>query len=305
MIAAKAITYAATLGASGAVFFQKACGALIAGAAAARIRRLVLCLALLSVFGGGAQILASAASMGGDAAGMLDGSLVGMVWQAGAGRAYAIRALGLLTATLAARSQRTLWLACLGAGAAATSFAWTGHARALDPPMLPILLLSMHLLSVAFWFGALAPLSMIARDGDLPRIAAAAARFGKAAVFVVSALVAAGAALLWMLLGGSAALGNSGYGHWVILKLALVICVLCLAAINKLRLTPRLLAGDRGALAGLRGTLRFELLLGGLILAVTAAFTTVTGPPALDRNPQPTDAAFSTHDYNCDPTRPT
>jgi len=282
VIAAKTITYAATLGAAGAVFFLKVCGALIASMAALRIRHLVLCLAALSVFGGAAQILASAASMSGGAAGMLDGSLVGMVWQAGAGRANAIRALGLLLAALAVWSERTSWLACLGAAAAATSFAWTGHARSLNPDVLPMLLLSLHLVGVAFWLGALTPLSLVARDGDLPRIAATAARFGAAAVFVVGALIVAGATLLWMLLGDSTAIWASTYGRWVICKLALVACILCLAAFNKLRLTPRLLAGDRRAVRGLRDTIRFELLLGGVILAVTATFTTVTGPPALD-----------------------
>jgi putative copper resistance protein D len=282
VIAAKTITYAATLGAAGAAFFMQVCGALITSAAASRIRHLVLCLAALSVFGGAAQILASAASMSGEAAGMLDGSLIGMIWQAGAGRAYAVRSLGLLLAALAVWSQRTSWLTCLGAAVAVISFAWTGHARSLAPEPLPILLLSLHLMAVAFWLGALVPLSLVAREGDLPRIAAMAARFGAAAVFVVGALVAAGAVLLWMLLGGSAALWTSTYGRWIILKLALVACMLCLAAINKLRFTPRLLAGDRRAVRGLRESIRFELLLGGAILVVTATFTTVTGPPALD-----------------------
>jgi putative copper export protein len=71
-----------------------------------------------------------------------------------------------------------------------------------------------------------------------------------------------------------------------------------LAAFNKWRLTPRLLAGDGRAAARLRRTIRFELLLGGAILAVTATFTTVTGPPALS------DAAPAVRDYNCGAFRP-
>jgi putative copper resistance protein D len=84
-----------------------------------------------------------------------------------------------------------------------------------------------------------------------------------------------------MLLGDPTALWASTYGRCVILKLALVAFILGLAAFNKLRLTPRLLAGDRRAVGELRNTIRFELLLGGVILAVTATFTTMTGPPAL------------------------
>jgi putative copper resistance protein D len=280
LIVAKGATYAATFGAAGAVFFLKLCGTLIASTDTLRIRRLVLGLAVLSVLGGAAQVLASAASM--SDAGMIDASLVGMVWQAGMGRANLVRGLGLLLAVLAVWSERTSWLACVGAAAAATSFAWIGHARTLAPHAPPILLLGLHLLGIAFWLGALAPLGLAARGGDPPRIAAAAARFGAAALVVVGALIVAGATLLWLLLGRSFALWTSAYGRWITLKLGLVIAMLCLAAFNRWRLTPRLLAGDRRAAAQLRDTLRFELWLGGAILAVTATFTTLTGPPALD-----------------------
>jgi Copper resistance protein D len=64
--------------------------------------------------------------------------------------------------------------------------------------------------------------------------------------------------------------------------LAFVAALLCLAAFNKLRLTPRLQAGDTRALQALRISIRLELLLGVVILLTTAALTTVTGPPALD-----------------------
>jgi putative copper resistance protein D len=280
-IAVKTVTYAATLGAAGAVFFLGVCGPLIAGADRPRIRSLVVGLAALSVFAGGAQILVSAGSMGDDAAGMWDGSLIHMVWQAGAGRANLIRAIGLLLAALGVRSNRPPWWALLGAAMAATSFAWTGHARALNPDVLPVLLVSAHLLGIAFWLGALAPLLIVSRNGDVAIIAATAARFGSSAVVVVGGLMAAGLALLWMLLGDVTALWTSAYGRSVMLKLAFVGCLLCFAAFNKLRLTPRLLAGDSRAVRSLRTSIRFEMILGALILAVTAGFTTLVGPPAL------------------------
>jgi copper resistance protein D len=280
-IAVKTTTYAATLGAAGAVFFLGVCGPLIAGADRRRIRFLVVGLAALAVFAGGAQILVSAGSMGDEAAGMWDGSLIHMVWQAGAGRANAIRAAGLLLAALGGLFNRTPWWALLGAGMAATSFAWTGHARALNPDVLPVLLVSAHLLGVAFWLGALAPLLIVSRNGDVTIIAATAARFGSSAVVVVGGLMAAGLALLWLLLGDVTALWSSAYGRSVLLKLAFVGCLLCFAAFNKLRLTPRLLAGDSRAVRSLRTSVRFELILGAVILAVTAGFTTLIGPPAL------------------------
>jgi putative copper export protein len=278
----KTLTYAATLGAAGAVFFLRYGGTLITSVHRLRIRRLVLGLALLSVLAGAAQIMVSAGSMSGAAAGMWDGSLLRMVWQAGAGRANAARAVGLLLAVSVVSPDRHSGLALLGAALAATSFAWTGHARSLSPDTIPVLLLSVHLLGVAFWLGALPPLLIVARDGDLPRVAAAAARFGAAALFVVGVLLAAGAALLWLLLGDVTALWGSTYGRYVMLKLTFVAGLLCLAAFNKLRLTPRLRGGDVLAVRSLRTSIRLELLAGMSILAVTATFTTLTGPPALD-----------------------
>ena len=280
-IALKTLTYAATLGAAGAAFFICYCGTLIARADSLRIRRMVLSLAVLSVLAGAAQIMVSAASMSGKTAGMWDGSLLGMVWQAGAGRANVVRAMGLLLAMPAVFSERR-WLAIPGAALAATSFAWTGHARSLDPDVIPVLLLGIHLLGVAFWLGALTPLLIVARDGEPSRIAGAAARFGAAAVFVVCGLLAAGATLLWMLLGGIAALWESAYGRCVLVKLILAACLLGLAAFNKLRLTPRLQGGDARASVSLRTSIRLELLLGISILAVTATFTSLMGPPSLD-----------------------
>jgi putative copper export protein len=90
------------------------------------------------------------------------------------------------------------------------------------------------------------------------------------------------APLLWLLLGGFAELWRSSYGRCIALKLAFVAGLLSLAAFNKLRLTPRLRAGDAGAGRSLRTSIRLEMLLGVMVLAVTATLTTVAGPPALD-----------------------
>ena len=132
---------------------------------------------------------------------------------------------------------------------------------------------------MAFWLGALAPLFIVAQDGDVRHIAAAASRFGHIAVGIVAALVVTGATVLCFLVGSVSALATSGYGQAVLVKLSLVACLLGLAAVNKLRITPKLLAGDHTAARNLRRSIRMEIMVGALILMVTAAFTTVTGPP--------------------------
>ncbi|HXC07367.1 MAG TPA: CopD family protein [Steroidobacteraceae bacterium] len=282
LIGAKTLGYAGTLGAAGAVFFLGYAGSLITSSELARIRRLVLTCAALSAAAGAAHIVLTAGSMSGETAGMWDGSLIRMVWQAGAGRALEIRAIGLSLTALAMLMHRPPRWGLFGAAMAATSFAWTGHAQSLSPRVFPVLLLGAHLLGVAFWMGALAPLDLVARDGNASRIAAVAERFSAVAVFVVAGLILAAAPLLWLLLGGFAELWRSSYGRCIALKLAFVAGLLSLAAFNKLRLTPRLRAGDADAVRSLRTSIRLEMWLGIMVLAVTATLTTIAGPPALD-----------------------
>jgi copper resistance protein D len=282
LIGVKALGYASAFGAAGAVFFLGYAGSLIANVELLRIQRLVLVCAVLSAASGAAHIVMTAGSMSGEAAGMWDGSLVRMVWQAGEGRALGIRAIGLSLTALAMLRHRPHRWGLLGAAMAATSFAWTGHAQSLSPRVLPVLLLGAHLLGVAFWLGALAPLSMVAREGNAARIAAVAERFSAVAVFAVAGLIVVAAPLLWLMLGGYAELWRSTYGRCIALKLVFVAGLLSLAAFNKLRLTPRLRAGDVGAVRSLRASIRLEMWLGVMVLAVTATLTTVAGPPALD-----------------------
>jgi putative copper export protein len=282
LIGVKTLGYAGTLGAAGAVFFLGYAGSLIANTERLSIRRLVLACAVLAAGAGAAHIVMTAGSMSGEAAGMWDGSLIRMVWQAGEGRALEIRAIGLSLAALAMLVDLPAAWGLLGAAMAATSFAWTGHAQALSPRAFPVLLLGAHLLGVAFWMGALAPLSWVAREGTAARIAAVAERFSAVAVFVVAGLIVVAAPLLWLLLGGFAELWRSNYGRSIALKLAFVAGLLSLAAFNKLRLTPRLRAGDAHAVRRLRTSIRLEMWLGVMVLAVTATLTTIAGPPALD-----------------------
>jgi putative copper resistance protein D len=96
----------------------------------------------------------------------------------------------------------------------------------------------------------------------------------------VAVLVLVGVTLLWVLLGGLSELWNSSYGITACVKLALVACLLACAAFNKLRLTPRVLDGDARAARSLRNSIAIEMAVAALILIVTAALTTLTGPPS-------------------------
>jgi copper resistance protein D len=277
----KAALYAATLGAAGGVFFLAYTCSLLEPADRRAIARPLYMLVAVAVVASAARLLLTAASMASDAAGMLDARLLAIVWHAGEGRAALLRAGGLLLAVVAvACGGRGRSLAILGAAVAATSFAWVGHGRAAAQAVTP-LLLAVHVLAVAFWVGALGPLAIVARRRDPRELGAVAARFGRIAIAVVAALLAAGAAVLWILLGRFSELWTSAYGCLASVKIALVACLLALAAWNKLRLVPRIAAGDPVAVRRLRRSIRAEMLVAGLILLATAALTTLAGPPSM------------------------
>ena len=277
----KASLYAATLAAAGGVFFLYYCNADLEGPERRSLSRAVLMLIAASVLAGAARMLVTAGSMSGDAAGALDPDLVGMVWRAGEGQAFAVRAVGWLFAVpVLFYHRRPGATAIAGAAGAATSFCWTSHAHATGAGW-PVLLMSVHLVCAAFWIGALWPLLKLTRCGDARRIASAAHRFGRAAAGAVCALLVSGMLVLWKLLGTVPQLWESSYGRTACVKLSLVALLLACAAFNKLRLTPRLLAGDAAAARSLRLSISAELMLAALILTATAALTTLGGPPAM------------------------
>jgi len=277
---AKAVTYAATFGAAGAVLFLLYGRALLRDRQRTLVRRLIGILVGAAAAAGILRILLLAGSMSGEFAGMFDRTFASMILAAGEGRSTGVRMAGLAVMLFAFSMNPVLSRSAgLGAIAASTSFAWVGHIHGLVPNTAAALLLSLHLLCVAFWLGALPPLLIIAAGTNLSQTAAAAARFGKLALRVVALLLAAGASLLLMLIGHAAQFWSSDYGRMMAIKLLAVAALLGAAAWNKLHLTPRLLKGDARAGQMFRRSLLVEMSIGALILLTTAALTTLTGPP--------------------------
>ena len=97
----------------------------------------------------------------------------------------------------------------------------------------------LHGIGVAFWVGALAPLAAMAwrrHHGLLPVLH----RFSRVAVPVVAVLVLTGLVLAIVQLESFRALIETSYGLILSIKLALVLVLLGLAALNRFRLTPAL-----------------------------------------------------------------
>jgi copper resistance protein D len=279
--AVKTALYAATLLAAGGAFFLAYTGRMLDEDERRAIGRRVERWLIAAIVASAARILVTAGSLGDGLPGMLDTKLIHMVWHSGEDSAAITRVAGLLLAARAAMSTRPAGaLAAVGGATAAMSFAWVGHAHATGDPWTAACI-ALHLVAVAFWIGALGPLALLTRTGDPRRAGAAAARFGRIALAVVSVLVAAGLIALWRFLGHASALWDSAYGRTMCVKLVLVAGLLSLAAFNKVRLTPRLLTGDAAAAHSLRRSIHAEMTLATSILLTTAVLTTLFGPPAL------------------------
>jgi copper resistance protein D len=282
-IGAKALTYALSLTAAGGAIFIFLFARSLHDDERDHIANVTRGLALAAMIFTAARLPLIAGALGGELWSMWDGSLLTFVFQSSEGYAAQVRAAGLLLIlVLGDRSSPAAALAAIGAVIVSASFAFTGHSLALERGLFPQVLLTIHLIGVSYWVGAFYPLRYLTRRPDVTSVALIMKRFGGLALYVVGALIAAGFVLLWILLESPLSLFDSAYGRMIAIKLLIVTVLLGLAAVNKLRLTPALLRGDVSALTRLRTSITAELVLAGLILFVTAVFTTVAGPPALE-----------------------
>ena len=248
------------------------------GATARSIRRTAVAAAAFAAAASVLRIPVRASFlMGGTFSGAFDPAIVGMVAESPLGTSLWVRLAGLALVCLAVVDRRQARIAAgCGALLVCASFAFRGHT--LEEPRLVLgLLVTVHLLGLAFWVGVFAPLHRLT-GSDAHAAGALAAEFSAWAVRVVPALAAAGVALFVILTADPLAALGTPYGQLLAVKLALFTLVLGLAAYNKLRLTPALEAGVAGAGARLRQSIRLEAIAVLAILATTATLTTVSAP---------------------------
>lgn len=223
--------------------------------------------------------------LSGSSAAMFDLEMTRMVLQSREGWATGLRLAGAVLVWVMLRGSATRIknsIAIFGAILIVISFAWVGHAGEVKGyGVAPMALLLLHLLAIAYWLGALWPLYRLACGKDMPHIARVMRRFGVIAAFMVSLLIVSGLILLSLILGTLDELWRSAYGQMFVIKLSSVALLLGFAAMNKLRLTPRLSNGEGKALAQLKRSIQFEMVLVGIILFATACFTTLVGPTTM------------------------
>lgn len=155
----------------------------------------------------------------------------------------------------------------------AYSFSQTGHAANL--PFFAQILLTVHVLFISVWMGALYPLFKATRQLVGLALKDRTHLFGQIAGFIVGILIVCGASVAVLLFKDIDTLTSTPYGYGFILKILFVGCILLLAAFNKWFFTPQLHKPQFGRYLGY--AILFEMSIGLMILFTTAYITTVVG----------------------------
>ncbi len=271
----RALAFIALFQAVGAVFFLTGFTRQLTISRVA-IRRLALIAAGCGVILLLTHLALDAARMAGDYSGLWDRDLQQLAWSSGSGWAQLTQVAALLL-VLGALRRSAHWGASLGGTIAVAGFLLTGHTSAHASRAVLAPLLGLHLLIVAFWFGALAPLLIVIRIEAKPMAAQIVARYSAIAGFLVPLIALAGLDLAWILTGTLTVLRRP-YGQLLMIKLILFSLLMALAAWNKWRLTPALAVGEARAAVALRGSIITEIILIAVVLSVTATLTTLYSP---------------------------
>jgi putative copper resistance protein D len=256
---------------------------------------------VLAVISGAGWLFLTAAAMSGEK--LVDVLSSGVLWtvltETIFGHAAIIRlalaaALAVIFVPLfSTRTRNPVWLdvtAAFIAAAFAGGLAWGGHAagglgaEAIVHPAADVL----HLVAAAAWVGALTPLAILLAatshtPDDLDLARAATVRFSILGMAAVATLLATGLINTWYLVGSTAALLGTYYGHLLLFKLALFLGMVAIATFNWSRLTPALVQTDSVAAAQtarrqLYRSATIEVAAGAIIIAIVAVLG--TQPPA-------------------------
>jgi len=207
---------------------------------------------------------------------------LGLASTAGASALVAAGALAILLLGLALPPGRpSTGALAVGALGAVGALALTGHAASAAPRALTVPAVLLHGLAMAFWLGAFWPLRIVLAREPRPVAAALVARFSRRALAAVAILVLAGLALAVVQVETPAALVATDYGRLLLVKLVAVAALLGLAAWNKLRLAPRLAAGEAAAARALASSITAEMAMAAMILVLTAALGQTPPPRSL------------------------
>ena len=202
---------------------------------------------------------------------------------------FALAVLLAISLALAGSRHGARLVSAVAATGLLVAIAWTGHAAGTVGPIGPLHLTAdaLHLLAAGAWIGGLVPLLLLLtaarQQNDQIRVSPAfraARRFSNVGIVSVGSLLATGAINSWILVGSFRGLIATDYGLLVLGKIALFTIMTSIAAVNRLRLTPRLseTPGSSlqvGASHGLIRNVVIEITLGLTVFALVGVVGTL------------------------------
>jgi len=174
------------------------------------------------------------------------------------------------------------------------SLAWAGHATASPGPFGIVHLLgdALHLLTSAFWPGALVPLAaflfLLLKSSQVEAIGLAAPvvrRFSASSLIAVAGMALTGLLNSIFMVGSFRALLTSAYGQILVAKLILFLAMIGFGAWNLFLLKPRMIAielpvnlAQKRAVHLLLRNVLWEIGLGTLVILIVGLLG-ITPPP--------------------------
>jgi copper resistance protein D len=263
LIAARVVHLTATVLVVGAVIFQFYVAAptpnreLADARALARFTQVTAWSSLAVAIASGAVwlVLLSAQIAGGSIGEALSGDAFTVLTRTQFGGALAIRfaIAGLLATVLFGHESWTgfRWLAVALVICFAGALAWMGHSGAGDGIAgdAQVAADAFHIISAAAWVGCLVPLAylfMLAAVAtsalSSAEVASVTRRFSNLGIVSVATVLISGLINTWFLVGSLAILLDSTYGRLLMIKAALFLVMLGIAAANRILLTPKITA---------------------------------------------------------------
>lgn len=203
---------------------------------------------------------------------------------------------------------RAIWLTAFAVACAylVVSPALGGHAGAAEDSALLVPLDVVHVAAMSAWVGGVALLLLVVpaatrrlEPADRTRLLASlVTRFSTFALAAVAALLATGVAQSILHLDALSDLVDTAFGRAILVKAVLLAALIALGAYNRRRSQPELThlaaSGEAPGHAGgaLRRTLRAEIVLMGVVLAVTAALVAYSPSAATPAGPFSDSADF-------------
>jgi copper resistance protein D len=244
-----------------------------------------------AILGGGSTIvyffILVGAVMEGGLISMFDPMMISIYWNSPAGSILIVNLIGyslviIALTVLGSLGAQSLWpfsrismvFASLGVSSLIYSFSLAGHAT--DQAWYYQIIFFTHILIAAWWLGLLFPLWLVTRKATHQESNRILERFGELAAVAVLILIICGTWMSYVLTGWQG-LFSSDYGFWLLVKLALVVVILVMAAYHKFHLVPLIL--KRGNTFLIQKSILMEKMIASSILVVTAIFTTFVGPP--------------------------